>query len=69
MKKDRLIKGGSGASLSQRIDDELDGLLDENVRLREEETLLMEKFKTLKQRHSTMRSGSPKKLRSTMEGA
>ena len=45
-------------------------MLDENVRLREEETLLLEKFKTLKQRHDTMRtSRSPKKLRSTMEGA
>lgn len=70
LKKDRLIKGASGAGLGQRIDEELDGLLDENVRLREEESLLMEKFKTMKKRHdATRRIASPKKLRSTMDAS
>jgi hypothetical protein len=71
LKKDKLVKGSSTSVFHQRIDEELDGLLDENVKLREEEQLLTEKFKVLKKRQMTVRDGSAntKKLRSTMDGS
>ena len=45
MKKDRII--GAGGNLYTKIDDDLDKLIDENVRLQDEESKLMEKVKKL----------------------
>lgn len=39
------------------IEDELDKILDENVMLKEEETLLTEKFKALKKRQIGFEGG------------
>jgi len=50
LKKDKLVKGSSASAFNHKIDEELDSLLDENVRLREEEQNLTEKFKILKKR-------------------
>lgn len=45
MKKDKIL--GSGGSLYAKIDDELDVLIDENVRLQDEEVRLMTKVRSV----------------------
>ena len=45
---------GAGGSLYARIDDELDVLIDENVRLQDEEAKLMTKVRTVQAKRKQM---------------
>lgn len=60
LKKDRFIRSTGGVNkkaIDMHIEDELDKILDENVMLKEEETLLTEKFKALKKRQIGFEGG------------
>ncbi len=52
LKKDRIL--GAGGSLYSRIDEELDVLIDENVRLQDEEARLMTKVKSVQAKRKSL---------------